>query len=172
MKKQMAAIIVTSLIASSLTGCEAKTEKDSVTTEKETTPTPSPIVTVAAKEDVAAMYKDGTYTAQTDPDYEGYYEKASIEVDNGLITGVDWGIYDSTREDKPFDENYEEVFAGQDEYIQQCRNDWKGSRGYAADLIATQDISKVDAVSGATWTNTLFKTVVKKALEDAAVEEE
>ncbi|HWT73584.1 MAG TPA: FMN-binding protein [Mobilitalea sp.] len=168
MKKQMVAFVVSSLIASSLAGCEAKTDKDSISTENVITPAAT--VTPAAKEDVAAIYKDGTYTTQTDPDYEGFYEKATIEVDNGLITSVDWGIYDSTRNDKPFDENYEEVYTGQDEYVEQCRSDWKGSRSYAADLIATQDVTKVDAVSGATWTNKLFKGVVNKALEDAALE--
>jgi major membrane immunogen (membrane-anchored lipoprotein) len=115
----------------------------------------------------AVMYRDGTYKAQTEPDYEGYFTKAEVMVKDGKITSVDWSIYDANRNDKPFDENYEEVFAGNDYYTEQSRSDWKGSRTYGPKLIETQDPDGVDAVSGATWTNNKFKEIVKKALEEA-----
>ncbi len=115
----------------------------------------------------AVMYSDGTYKAQTEPDYEGYFTKAEVIVKDGKITSVDWSIYDANRNDKPFDDKYEEVFAGNDYYIEQSRSDWKGSRTYGPMLIETQDPDEVDAVSGATWTNKKFREIVKKALEEA-----
>jgi major membrane immunogen (membrane-anchored lipoprotein) len=115
----------------------------------------------------AVMYRDGTYKAQTQPDYEGYFTKAEVTVKDGKIVSVDWSIYDANRNDKPFDEKYEEVFAGNDYYTEQSRSDWKGSRTYGPKLIETQDPDGVDAVSGATWTNKKFREIVKVALEEA-----
>lgn len=115
----------------------------------------------------AVMYRDGIYKAQTEPDYEGYFTKAEVTVKDGKITSIVWSIYDANRNDKPFDEKYEEVFAGNDYYIEQSRSDWKGSRTYGPKLIETQDPDEVDAVSGATWTNNKFREIVKKALEEA-----
>lgn len=111
-------------------------------------------------------YKDGTYEAKTDIDGEGFYTEASVTVENGLIAKVDWTIYDSGNK-RPFDETYEEVYVGNDHYIQQSRDDWKGSRKYSSDLIESQDLEEVDAVSGATWTNGKFKEAVGLALEKA-----
>lgn len=113
-----------------------------------------------------AKYKDGTYNVKTNPDGEGYYCKAKVVIKNNKIASVDWHIYDS--ENRIFDEKYEKVFDNQ-EYKQQCRSDLKGAKTYAAALVKKQDIEKVDAVSGATWTNGLFKTVMRVALEKAKI---
>jgi len=115
----------------------------------------------------AKTYRDGTYKAQTEPDYEGYYTKAEVTVKDGKTTAVDWTIYDANRNDKPFDEKYEVVFTGNEYFTEQSRSDWKGSRTYGPKLIETQDPDEVDAVSGATWTNGKFREIVKKALEEA-----
>ncbi len=131
---------------------------------------PEPEETAGTKTAATAevvMYRDGKYKAQTEPDYEGYFTKAEVTVEDGKITSVDWSIFDANRNDKPFDEKYEEVFAGNDYYMEQSRSDWKGSRTYRPKLIETQDPDEVDAVSGATWTNNKFREIVKKALEEA-----
>jgi major membrane immunogen (membrane-anchored lipoprotein) len=66
-----------------------------------------------------------------------------------------------------FDESYEEVFTGNDLYMQQSRDDWTGSRGYSDALIEKQDVEEVDAVSNATWTNRKFKEFVRLTLAQA-----
>ena len=62
---------------------------------------------------VIVIYRDGTYKAQTQPDYEGYFTKAEVTVKDGKIVSIDWSIYDANRNYKPFDEKYEEVFCRQ-----------------------------------------------------------
>jgi major membrane immunogen (membrane-anchored lipoprotein) len=110
-------------------------------------------------------YRDGEYEVTTDKDYEGFYCKAKITIKNNKITNVEWNIYDS--DDKIFDEKYEEVYAGQPIYQQQCRDDLKGAKTYGPKLVEVQDIMKVDAISGATWANENFKLVINLALKKA-----
>jgi major membrane immunogen (membrane-anchored lipoprotein) len=146
MKKKSIELVICMVIAASLISCGGK------------------LVSTA---EVSSRLKDGIYTVETNPDSEGFFEKATVKINGGKITAVDWGIFDSARSNKPFDDKYEEVYAGNAAYIQQSRNDWKGSRGYGPKLIETQDINKVDIVSGATWTHKKFERVVKMALNDA-----
>lgn len=115
------------------------------------------------------MYKDGVYEVETLPDYEGYYAKARLTIKDDIITDVDWCIYDSNRNNRPFDDTYGEVFKEYPLYVKQCIDDWNGSKEYGPKLIGTQDLQQVDAVSGATWTNNVFKAVVDMALEKAKI---
>ncbi|MBH1941847.1 FMN-binding protein [Mobilitalea sibirica] len=117
--------------------------------------------------DINIAYKDGTYEYETVADAEGFKTKGTVTIENGKIAKVDWTIFDTYRDDRPFDETYEEVYEGNDLYMQQSRDDWNGSRGYAEKLIETQDLEEVDAVSGATWTNRKFKTVMSYILFEA-----
>ncbi len=121
-------------------------------------PTPEPV----------QKYKDGTYEVTTEPDMEGYYIKAKVIIEKGEITTADWTIYDSIHEDKPFDENYKEIFKDNPIYYDQAIKDWENSRGYSDELIETQDLGEVDAVSGATWACNQFKKAVTDALDQAA----
>lgn len=111
------------------------------------------------------QYLDGEYEVITEKDYEGFYCKAKVTIKSNKITNVQWNIYDT--DDKIFDEKYEEVYAGQPIYQQQCRDDLKGAKTYGPKLVDVQDIMKVDAISGATWANEKFKLVVSLALEKA-----
>lgn len=129
----------------------------SATVTPTVTPTTEPVIT----------YQDGSYEVTTAPDYEGYYVKATVVIEDGIITKADWTIYDSNHNDKPFDESYKSVFEGNDYYMQQCIDDWNGSRGYSEDLIETQSPDEVDAVSGATWTCSKFKEGIIAALGQA-----
>jgi major membrane immunogen (membrane-anchored lipoprotein) len=95
--------------------------------------------------------KDGTYHVTCITDGEGYYVQGVLTIVGGKIASAEWAIYDKNRNDKLFDKDYETVFAGQDMYIQQCRDNLKGMAGYSSKLIETQDAGGVDAVSGATW---------------------
>ena len=119
---------------------------------------------VSATEDNVVKYKDGTYEERYYDGAEGFYCNAKVTIESNKITNVDWNIYDKTN--KLFDENYENMYDNVS-YKQQCRDDLKGSKTYGPTFIEKQDIQKVDAISGATWTNNLFKGAIKNALDKA-----
>jgi len=112
----------------------------------------------------AIKYKDGEYEINTKTLSEGFTCKAKVTIKNNKIANVDWNIYDS--KNRVFDGTYEDVYS-EALYKQQCRDDFKGSQGYTSKLIEVQDTEKVDAVTGATWTNNIFKNAVDLALEKA-----
>jgi major membrane immunogen (membrane-anchored lipoprotein) len=115
-----------------------------------------------------AIYKDGIYTgsSRASYNYEPYWGIVSLTIKNNLLTEIRFGIRDSSLHEN-FDGNYEKHFTGNDVYIQQSRNDWKGVQTYPLKLSEVQDINKVDAVSGATWSHNIFKASVKEALKSA-----
>jgi major membrane immunogen (membrane-anchored lipoprotein) len=101
---------------------------------------------------------------------EPYYAHTQIKVENGRIVSVYFMVRDSAKHEY-FDDQYERYFAGNDEYVQQCRNDRKGMKSYPDSLLKYQDINKLDAISGATWSFNLFKASVKEALAGAGGKE-
>ena len=111
-------------------------------------------------------YRNGVYSGKSQAHYtnEPYVGNVSIEIKKGTITNVKFSIMDTAR-NEIFNEKYEKHFEGNNLYMQQCRNDWKGVQTYPGILLKTQNIEKVDAVSGATWSNNIFKASVRKALE-------
>lgn len=113
-------------------------------------------------------YKDGKYSGTSQAVYtdEPYYGNVGITVRKGKISKVEFSVRDSSKHEY-FDGKYEKYYAGNDEYIQQCRNDWKGVQSYPDSLLKYQDINKVDAISGATWSYNIFKASVQKALVTA-----
>lgn len=66
---------------------------------------------------------------------------------------------------EPFDSLYAKHFKDNELYIEQCRNDWKGVQSYPKKLVEIQDIDKLDAVSGATWSYNIFRAAMKEALK-------
>jgi major membrane immunogen (membrane-anchored lipoprotein) len=113
-------------------------------------------------------YKDGSYSGSSRSVYtdEPYYGFSKITIQRGKIIKVDFSVRDSSNH-VMFDDKYEERFTGNDDYIQQCRNDWKGIKSYPDSLLKYQDIKKVDAISGATWSYNIFKASVGEALTAA-----
>ena len=113
-------------------------------------------------------YKDGTYIGSSRAKYtnESYYGFAEIMVENGKLIKVDFFVRDSSKH-VDFNETYEKYFAGNDEYIQQCRNDWKGIQSYPDSLLKYQDLDQVDVISGATWSYDIFKASAQIALSAA-----
>ena len=81
-----------------------------------------------------------------------------------MFTGIDFFIRDSVLHE-PFDSLYEKYFKDNELYIQQCRNDWRGVQSYPKKLMETQNIDKLDAISGATWSYNIFRASVKEALK-------
>ena len=113
--------------------------------------------------------KNGNYSGVSRAIYldEPYYGHARIAIHNGKITKIRFFVRDSAKHEY-VDDSYEKYFAGNDEYIQQCRNDWKGIQSYPDSLLKHQDLEKVDVISGATWSYNLFRASVKEALTAAA----
>jgi major membrane immunogen (membrane-anchored lipoprotein) len=114
------------------------------------------------------LYKDGSYSGISRSVYtdEPYYGNSKIVIENGKIIRVQFFVRDSAKHEN-VDDKYEKYFAGNDEYIKQCRNDWKGIQSYPDSLIKFQDLSKVDAISGATWSYNIFKASSQEALSAA-----
>jgi major membrane immunogen (membrane-anchored lipoprotein) len=113
-------------------------------------------------------YKDGTYKGKSRAKYiyEPYWGDVRLTLKNGLLTDIVFVIRDSNLHET-FDGKYEKHFEGNQEYIQQSRNDWKGVQTYPKKLSEKQDINKLDAISGATWSYNIFKASVNEALKDA-----
>jgi major membrane immunogen (membrane-anchored lipoprotein) len=114
-------------------------------------------------------YKDGIFEGVSRSRYtdEPYYAKVKLTITNGQIADVKFSIRDSSLHEF-FDEKYEKHFSGNEEYVNQCRNDWKGVKSYPDSLLRIQNIEKVDAISGATWACNMFKAATKEALKKAA----
>ncbi len=117
----------------------------------------------AVRRQPGAMPADGTHRGVYIFETEPYKAVADLEIKGGKITAVQWVIMDTMR-NVPFDSTYGRYMEGNALYVDQCKKDWQGSRGYAPRLIQTQDINRVDAVTGATWTHMLFKKAVQDAL--------
>lgn len=113
-------------------------------------------------------YRDGNYCGISRAGYtsEPYYGHARIAIENGKIIRVEFFVRDSSKHEY-VDDKYEKYFEGNPEYLQQCRNDWKGIQSYPDSLLKHQDISKVDVISGATWSYNIFRASTQEALSAA-----
>jgi major membrane immunogen (membrane-anchored lipoprotein) len=123
---------------------------------------------VEKTQDTSAILKDGTYTGSSRAKYkyEPYWGKVKLTVRNNVLTEVLFSIRDSNLHED-FDGKYEKHFVGNEMYIQQSRNDWKGVQAYPSKLSEKQNINKVDAITGATWSYNIFKASVDEALKNA-----
>jgi major membrane immunogen (membrane-anchored lipoprotein) len=110
-------------------------------------------------------YIDGVYKAKSQAQYtyEPYVGYITITIKNGRLIDADFKIVD-TAKNELFDERYEKYFEGNQHYIDQCRSDLKGVKAYPDILSKVNDIDKVDAITGATWSYNIFKDAVNKAL--------
>jgi uncharacterized protein with FMN-binding domain len=118
--------------------------------------------------DSVVVYKDGNYEGSSRATYiyEPFWGKVHLTIKNGVVDFITFAIRDSNLHET-FDGNYEKHFTGNDVYVQQSRNDWKGVQNYPTKLTGQHNISQVDAVSGATWSYNIFKASVNEALKNA-----
>lgn len=121
-----------------------------------------------ATQDTLVTYPDGTYTGESRSAYteEPYWGKVQLTIEKGLVTCVNFVIRDSSLHET-FNQDYEKHFEGNPVYIRQSRNDWNGVKTYPAKFLEAQNISKVDAVSGATWSYNIFRAAINEALKGA-----
>jgi major membrane immunogen (membrane-anchored lipoprotein) len=113
-------------------------------------------------------YKDGIYEGKSRARYinEPFIGMVRIEIRNGHFFKIDFTIVDTLKKEN-FDSSYAKYFTGNEIYTEQCRKDWKGVQYYPKRLLETQDIEKVDAISGATWSYNIFKQSSILALKNA-----
>lgn len=123
------------------------------------------IISCAAKSN---FKNDGVFEGRSRSRYtsEPFVAISRVHIENGLIRKIDFQIID-TLNNELFDDKYEKHFIGNSDYISQCRNDWNGILRYPAELIKTQEMDSVDAVSGATWSYNMFKSSTEIALSKA-----
>ena len=114
--------------------------------------------------------KNGTYEGKSCSIYgnEPYKGVTIITIKNGKIQQVTFNILD-TLKNELFDRNYSSHFPSEPLYQKQCVEDWKGVLLYPAQLVKKQDLKKVDAVTGATWSHNLFVSSASIALKKAIV---
>ncbi len=106
-----------------------------------------------------AKYKDGTYTAESEFDSNGYKSVIEIVVSGGKITSVDYDEYNEAGDRKSEDAEYAEMMKGVSgttpaeayELLEKA-------------LVSKQNVDDVDLVSGATSSAETFKALVKEAL--------
>lgn len=112
----------------------------------------------------SSSYKDGTYTGvYVVTEGRKTTGEASVTIKDGKIVEVTYVEKDEN--DKVKDENYAKG-AGEEKYAM-AQKAVEGAKSYPAILVKTQDLSKVDAVSGATTSLKMFKGAVEEALKQA-----
>lgn len=137
MKKVFALVVATLLAASLLAGCGG------------------------------SKYKDGEYTEKSSPDERGNYGEIKITVKDGKITAADYKGY--LKDGKVKDQDYGKTngkIENQENY-DKAQKALVGAATYGPKLVETQEVSKVDAVSGATSSLEQFKDAAGKALAKA-----
>jgi len=119
-------------------------------------------------QDTLIKYQDGIYEGQSRHIYTGepFWGRIRIAIENGSFTRVNFMIRDSNLHET-FTRKYKKHYKGNPEYIQQVKNDSKGVKTYSKKLIKTQDINKIDATSGATWSYNIFRASAGEALRKA-----
>jgi major membrane immunogen (membrane-anchored lipoprotein) len=128
-------------------------------------------ITDKVLQDASGNYKDGSYEGKSRSVYtaEPYWGSVHVTLKNGLFTDINFAIRDSNLHET-FNESYEKHFLAIPEYVQQCRNDWKGVQTYPGKLSETQNPDKIDAISGATWSYNIFRASLKDALKNAKMQ--
>lgn len=110
-----------------------------------------------------AKLKDGTYEGRSTDDSRGAYGVVTLEIKDGKITSAEFLQYNADGTVK--DENYGKE-AGEENYkIAQKALDH--SSEYPKKLVETQDVGKVDAITGATSSWKQFQEAAKDALAKA-----
>jgi uncharacterized protein with FMN-binding domain len=126
---------------------------------------------IFSTQDTLTRYHDGLFEGQSQADYfyEPYWGKVQVKIKHGRISKINFMIRDSNLHES-FNENYKKHFEGNEEYIKQCINDWNGVQTYPKLLRKTGNISKVDAITGATWSYNIFRASLKEALKKAVIQ--
>lgn len=119
----------------------------------------------------ASNYPDGIYLGKSQSKYTGepFWGNIQISLENGAFTTVQFSIRDTLLHTK-VDSMYGVInYSAYPVYMQQCVNDGHGIEIYPQRVLKTQDVDKVDAISGATWSYNIFKATANEALKNGKV---
>jgi major membrane immunogen (membrane-anchored lipoprotein) len=121
--------------------------------------------------DSSINYRDGVYVGQSKAKYtsEPFWGHIQISLKNGSFTGIEFFIRDSSIHESVDSMYGIRHYAGIPEYQKQCVKDGNGIKIYPQRLLEKQNLDKVDAISGATWSYNIFKASAKEALKDAKI---
>jgi len=109
--------------------------------------------------------KDGIYTVESSLDAELGKSVLTLTIRGKKITDAEFAGFDIFGKRK--DENYGEFAATVADY-QKAQAAVDAIKIYPAQLVETQDLSKVDAISGATISYNQFVETVTRAVAEAA----
>ncbi|MBD7915151.1 FMN-binding protein [Clostridium sp. Sa3CUN1] len=109
-----------------------------------------------------AGLKDGTYTAQGQPDDKGNTASIEIEVKDGKIATVKYDEVSSEGVSKLDNEEYNTKMKSVS-----GTNPIEAFPALEKSLVEKQDVASVDTVTGATSTSNNFKTLAEEALKSA-----
>jgi len=117
-----------------------------------------------------AQLVNGTFEGRSHSIYknEPYKGVTRVTIQNGKIQNVTFQIIDTTKNEL-FDQNYSSHFPTEPVYQKQCVEDWKGVLNYPKQLLKKQNITDIDAVTGATWSYNMFISSASIALKKAKI---
>lgn len=111
-------------------------------------------------------YADGTYTGKSQPDDDGGYGQVSLTVKGNDITAVTFALLE--KDGHPKDADYGKT-NGKVVDIPTYRKAQAGIAAapkYAAQLVETDDLARVDAITGASLSYQQFQEAVTDALRN------
>jgi uncharacterized protein with FMN-binding domain len=116
-------------------------------------------------------YHDGIYCGQSRANYtsEPFWGHIKITVESHLMSDIEFYIRDSSLHECVDSLYGVRHYASIPEYMQQCVNEDHAIKIYPQQLLLTQNVDEIDAISGATWTYNIFVASTKKALTDAVI---
>ncbi len=139
MKKKFILIVALILTLSLLSGCSTKSKN-------------------------TIVYKTGTYEVAFDKaDKNGWLGQVKIKMENDKITNIDFNYKNSITGELITDDDAHAKLM----YEATKMTPATASKKLTDNLIKTQDVNKVDTVTGATTTSSDFKTLSAAALENA-----
>jgi len=117
---------------------------------------------------VKRTYKDGVFIGISRSKYTGepFWGKVCLKIEDGEFKDVKFTIRDSSLHET-FNEKYKKHYEGNPIYVQQVINDSWGVLAYPKKLLRKQDPSKVDCITGATWSYNIFTAASEEALKNA-----
>ena len=109
--------------------------------------------------------KDGTYTAESSRDEKLGKSVLTVTIKDKKIIDAKFTGYDLLGNEK--NENYGEIFGKESADYKKAQVAANAIKNYPAQLLETQDLNKVDAISGASISYEQFKETAEKILSEA-----
>lgn len=154
MRKGLAVMLVGTGMVLLLTGCSHEVAEDhSGHTASHTTHTES--------------YKDGTYTGKSSPDERGAVGEITLTIAQGKITKADYKGIQKDGKVKDIDYGKTNGKIENPEFYKKAQQGLKGAMTYGSKLVETQDLDKIDSISGATLSYKQFSEAGHQALDQA-----